>query len=434
MSVKTLLCREGRDTGLRLMGIIVAAFLLLTVVAIVFPASQIDWIMMLAVMPIVGLSAVRRLNDANKSMTLALVCVVPVLIFGLAIYFLVPFGALAGVFLFGLACGGYLAFLPAKNTINYVQGYHGPSMVQASMFGSVYHRQDPVMKGPVLPVDAADVQVSSTELTDNNVASSGSADPHFAETDKHQFSDDVLRGAQQTRSDHAKAQGAYQVDLSIEDDDNATSSFSASSARSHQTLYVDQDALQSGSITELAKSWLNVAKLHQQRLMLIGKITAAILAAAVVIYLAFALIRAFAGDDIAQSEPTDDITNEQHTSQRQMIKLPDGFWLVLEGDVLIVRWLGDRGDAQRLWSLATAIGDKSCADLEFNDSSRFRPITVDRLPDGATEARFTPLDKSAIVKNVALRGSFKFCGYEFNLTGSQAALMKRPQFNMLLSQ
>lgn len=429
MSVKTLLCRDGRDTGLRLMGIILAAFLLLIVAAVVFPASVINWIVTLAVMPAVGLSAVRRLNDANKSIKLAAICVVPVLIFGILSYFMAPFGALAGVFLFGLACGGYLAFLPAKNSITYVQGYYGPSMVPISISGSVYHRQEPVMKGQVMPVhDQPESTFPSIESADE-VVFTGSTHSNSAERHKQQFNDDV---EPQTSFEQAGTHMEQEFDTATEYD--PVNSFSTSSERSHQPLYVDQDALQSGSITELAKSWLNVAKLHQTKLILIGKITAAIIAVGIVVYLVFALISVFSGDGTEQTEHVDDMSNQQQASIRQMVKLPDGFWLALEGEILIVRWLGESGDKQSLWRLATAIGDKTCANLEFNDGSRYRPITVDLLDDGASEARFTPLDKDAIVNHVALRGNFKLCGYEFSLKGSQATLMQNPQFEMILSQ
>ncbi|PKG78958.1 hypothetical protein CXF80_11930 [Shewanella sp. Actino-trap-3] len=430
MFVKPLLCRDGRDTGLRLMIIILAAFLLLTVAAIVFPASVINWVVTLTIMPIVGLSAVRRLNDVNKSIKLAMVCVVPVGLFGILTYFMAPLGALAGVFLFGLACGGYLAFMPAKSKINYVQGYNGPSMVPVSFAGSVHHRQEPVMKRRVMPVHTMpESTFSSTELTDDEVNFTGSVEPDSFETEKYQLNDDVV---QQASSEQTDAHMDHDVDEKMEDDQ--VRSFSTSSARSNQPLYVDQDALHSGSITELAKSWLNVAKLHQQKLILIGKITAAIVAAGLVVYLVSALISVFSGEATEQTDHADEMINQQQASSRQMIKLPDGFWLVLDGDVLIVRWLGDRGDARRLWHLASAIGDKTCANLEFNDGSRYRPLTVDRLQDSATEARFTPLDKDAIVNNVALKGSFKLCGYEFSLKGSQATLMQNPQFEMILSQ
>ena len=146
-------------------------------------------------------------------------------------------------------------------------------------------------------------------------------------------------------------------------------------------------------------------------------------------YLVFALVNVFSSDETEQAAHLDGISHQQQASTREMVKLPDGFWLALEGEILIVRWLGDSGAAQNMWRLATATGDKTCANLEFNDGSRYRPITVDLLNDGASEARFTPLDKDAIVNDVALRGSFKLCGYEFNLKGSQATLMQNPQFD-----
>ncbi len=119
MLVKTLLCREGRDTGLRLMAIVFAAFALLSIAALVFPASIIILIATVVSLPIVGLSAMRRLHDANKTITLMLVCLLPVLIFGVAAYFEAPLGVLAGVFLFGLACGGYFSFFSTKNHISF---------------------------------------------------------------------------------------------------------------------------------------------------------------------------------------------------------------------------------------------------------------------------------------------------------------------------
>ncbi|MGX9461109.1 hypothetical protein ACWXWU_07660 [Shewanella sp. A14] len=397
MFVKTLLCRDGRDSGLRLMAIILAAFLLLTIAAIVFPASLLNLFITLMVMPIVGLSAIRRLNDANKSIVAAIACVVPVLLFGISTYFIAPLGVLAGIFLFGLACGGYFAFLPTKNSINYVQGYNGPNMVQVSHSGSVHNRQEPVIKGLVTPTYA------ESENEDVFIAS------HSVDVDKHPL---------------------HQSNKHIDQIDNTEP---AASTR-YQPLYVDQDALQSGSITELAKSWLNVAKLHHVKLIFLGKIIVALCVVSVVVYLIFTLINVFSSDDVEQNKPTAIVDTEQKVNVRQMVKLPDGFWLALEDNILIVRWLGDRGDAQQLWSLATAKGDKTCSNLEFNDGSRYRPIAVDLLQDGATEARFTPLDMHAIVNNVALRGSFKLCGYDFSLKGSQATLMQNPKFETILSQ
>lgn len=430
MLVKTLLCREGRDTGLRLMAIVFAAFSLLSVATLVFPASVIILICTIMSLPIVGLSAMRRLFDANKTVKLAFVCVIPVLIFGLSAYFMAPFGALAGLFLFGLACGAYLSFLPSKNHIQYIQGYYGPNMVMEAATISMHRRQDPVLKGQVLSASFSnDAPINTFEPSPrNDVERQRHVAPEFTTTvsaiteddDNVVTSTDTMLG-KPYRDDH------------LDDEPDADTLF-ANRERTHQPLYVDQDALKSGSITELVKSWINVAKSHQVKLILAGKILAGIVATCLVIYLVMLVVNAFSSaDDESESQMTQGVI-EPMSMTRQIVKLPDGFWLALEGDVLILRWLGDAGDAQNLWRLASAVGDKSCAYLEFNDGSQFRPMTVDLVADGATEARFTPLDKSVMVNHVALRGNFKLCGYEFSLKGSQAALMQNPQFEAILSQ
>ncbi|MGI2170074.1 hypothetical protein ACROAE_07750 [Shewanella sp. MF05960] len=430
MLVKTLLCREGRDTGLRLMAIVFAAFALLSMTTIVFPASVIILIFTLMSLPVVGLSAMRRLFDANKTRKLAIVCLLPVLLFGLSAYFMAPFGALAGLFLFGLACGAYLSFLPSKNQIQYVLGYYGPDMVMASVPSAMHRRQDPVMKGQALitpsstdaPINAFEHVSHDHAEQHNNVVQAVAASHSVVEDGSH----NVMTN---TNSMHDEPYMHGHVD-----DEPDGDMFSTNRERSHQPLYVDQDALKSGSITELAKSWINVAKSHQVKLILVGKILAGIAVVCLVIYLVMLVVNTFSNsDDEGESQMTQGVI-EPMSMTRQMVKLPDGFWLALEGDVLILRWLGDAGDAQNLWRLASAVGDKTCANLEFNDGSQFRPMTVDLVADGATEARFTPLDKSVMVNHVALRGNFKLCGYEFSLKGSQAALMQNAQFESLLSQ
>ncbi|UJL41655.1 hypothetical protein KDH10_002662 [Shewanella vesiculosa] len=160
-------------------------------------------------------------------------------------------------------------------------------MAPVSNIGSVYHRQEPVMKGQAMPVQATpESTFSAVELTDNDVNFSTSSEPYSGETQSNQTIDDVL-----PQADIEQDNTALDADAAI--DDQYTSSFSTASVRNNQPLYVDQDALQSGSITELAKSWLNVAKLHQQKLILIGKITALILAICLVVYLVFALVNVF---------------------------------------------------------------------------------------------------------------------------------------------
>lgn len=138
--------------------------------------------------------------------------------------------------------------------------------------------------------------------------------------------------------------------------------------------------------------------------------------------------------------PTDDASAAEQTTaeveslakepavERKMTTLPDGFSLILEDDVLIVRWLGETGTPTTLWSLATAKGDRTCAALKFNNGTEYRPVEVDLLADTGTEARFSPLDTKAIIVDMARRGNVSLCGYNFSLKGSQAAIGKVAAF------
>lgn len=117
-----------------------------------------------------------------------------------------------------------------------------------------------------------------------------------------------------------------------------------------------------------------------------------------------------------------------YAGERVTLALPDGFSVALEDDILIMRWLGEKGEAQNLWSLATAKGDKTCSLLSFNNGTDYRPVTVDLKADSATEARFTPLDTQAIIVDLARRGSISLCGYKFSLKGSQAILEQNRTF------
>lgn len=118
----------------------------------------------------------------------------------------------------------------------------------------------------------------------------------------------------------------------------------------------------------------------------------------------------------------------QNPVERSEVRLPDGFSLVLEEDLLIMRWLGEADAPGVIWSLATAKGDNSCAELVFNNGSQYRPVSVALMADTSIEARFTPLDTAEIINDIALRGSLKLCGYNFSLKGSQSALAKSGAF------
>lgn len=142
------------------------------------------------------------------------------------------------------------------------------------------------------------------------------------------------------------------------------------------------------------------------------------------------------GDAEATQQHTDDEAAAAVTTtqpQREVVKLPDHFSLALADKQLFIQWLGDTMTPGPMWDLATAKGDQRCADIVFNDGSRYRPMQVNIIANGAVEANFSPLDAKKIVNDVAMRGSFSLCGYDFSLKGSQAALQANARFNRLLN-
>ncbi len=130
----------------------------------------------------------------------------------------------------------------------------------------------------------------------------------------------------------------------------------------------------------------------------------------------------------AQPEPQVPASTDQYV----MAEMPDGFTVLLDGDALLLKWLGERGQPGLLWSLTTAKGDRSCQAVTFNNGTEYRSLEVNLMPDTSTVARFSPLDTQGIVKDIAMRGSLSLCGYQFSLKGSQAALAKEAAFRPYL--
>lgn len=110
------------------------------------------------------------------------------------------------------------------------------------------------------------------------------------------------------------------------------------------------------------------------------------------------------------------------------VTMPDTYELLMNHDGLIVKWPGDRAEQGTLWSLLTAQGDRSCAELRFNNDNRYRPVKVEVWPDDVYYAFFSPLDTADIVYDVAMRGNFTLCGYDFGLRGSMDTLRAHPAF------
>ncbi|MPY26475.1 DUF805 domain-containing protein [Shewanella psychropiezotolerans] len=169
------------------------------------------------------------------------------------------------------------------------------------------------------------------------------------------------------------------------------------------------------------KQWTNWAKLNKK--LLLG-----VVAGLGVLVLIGGLLEALSSDNQVASELVQERSKQVPVPVRGEAKIPDGFSVLLENDVLIIRWLGERRAEGEIWSLASAQGDSSCANLSFNDGSNYRPMLVEYMPDTSIEARFSPLDTQGIISDIAMRGSIKLCGYDFSLKGSQSALAKNAAF------
>ena len=169
------------------------------------------------------------------------------------------------------------------------------------------------------------------------------------------------------------------------------------------------------------RQWIYWAK--QNKKLLFG-----VVAGLGVLVLIGGLYEALSSADEPANERIQALSEQVIAPIREEAKIPDGFSVLLENDVLIIRWLGEKGIAGEIWSLASAKGDRSCAKLSFNDGSHYRPMRVEYMPDTSIEARFSPLDTRGIISDIAMRGSIKLCGYGFSLKGSQSALAKNAAF------
>jgi hypothetical protein len=454
--LKTLLCRQGRDNALRILAINAAGFVCLSLICILFPNSLIILLFTAILLPLVILSALRRLKDAGKPPRwIGLTCL-PLAGFGLALYFSAPFGVLAGLFFFGLACAGYLAFLPGikDQRSPYVQGYLGPHQIQDIKLGDVRFRHEPTLGAQAKPnplqadeyeqeLPPRESNLSSNSRSDHTSVDNSSAFSAIQEDLRSEsspeegviFSLDESTEKQGFVSDKAELSFNTNDDIRVNefitgrplDSDNELS-FEPDEPR----WQVDQDALKSGSITELLKTWLIWADKHRHSLILGAKVLGGVSAAVLIGYAVAALV-GFVSQLSFSDKPDEFEAPAQIAVDVAKVTFPDGFELVLYGDILAFRWLGDDGDAHDLWRLDTAKGDKRCSELVFNNGSKYRPLQVSLLSDSATEAKFSPLDTQAIINDIALRGSVKICGFNFSLNGSQSALGQNSRFSDFLT-
>lgn len=396
MLFKSLICFRGLDRGWRHLAISVAAYLLLMLLWLLFGNGYFIWAPGLLLVVAVQASAVRRIRDAGRPLPMAITPIFPWL---LVLTALSSTAGSSGIYLkIGLVLATLLhlglALLPAvpsKGAVNrrsYIQGYSGPVDLSPKSNG---RRVEPTLGGVRTSVSAVMMANTDEQTLTTSV---------FAET----------------------------VEKSFVNDDNADDN-------DPRTDSVWQDEAQPGSLSAMLANWRDVgAEVLQQAWHYrkpLGGFTAVLLLLAVVIVRW--LSPATADNDTAAATVTSHQNDVDVVATRATIKLPDHFGLSLEGDVLSLSWLGDTLTPGVIWDLATAKGDKRCAELVFNDDSRFRPLQVAIVDsNGQVEARFSPLDTKVLINNMALRGSIKLCGYDFSLKGSQAALQADAAFSHYL--
>lgn len=119
------------------------------------------------------------------------------------------------------------------------------------------------------------------------------------------------------------------------------------------------------------------------------------------------------------------VSKPDHRQLNNVIVMPDDFELATNAySGLAINWQADEVPNGIHWSLTTALGDKSCQTISFNNGTSFRVLEVTVKHAENYMASFSPIDSADITKNLANRSRFTLCGYEFSLKGSQAVLGK----------
>lgn len=437
MQLNTLWCYQGRDNAFRFLAITFASFSFLFLVSVVFPQSVIILISALLTTTVISLSALRRLYDAERPIFWVLLSALPHLLFVLSCYFFESFTAIAGVGLLGIACSVFISFFPTHGqNVSYVEGYYGPKALVESVLGGARKRREPQVFGQAAREDIKPMAAELHQVVDHGRGHNDTPDfgTHQVVFDDTEMTNTEIKhiATEHLETDTTDAPLVAPMRFSTHSDSGRSqdqvpesmSAFKQSWQASHR-FDVDRDALDTGSVTELLKSWLNRVKEHHIPVMLGVKVLGVLLVSSLIVWLLVSLTNGSNSKDITEDKVTE-LASKQ--VDRVIAKLPDGFWIIMQDSIFIIRWLGDTDTAKNLWRLDTAQGDKSCSELVFNDGSEYRPIRVDLMSDEASEARFSPLDNKSIINHIAMRGSFKLCGYDFSLKGSQATLMQHQEF------
>ncbi|QYJ78575.1 hypothetical protein [Shewanella acanthi] len=518
MLLKSLFCLHGRDSRSRFIAISVGVYLSIGLAAAAFGANFLLFLCALLGAPLLTLSALRRLSDANKPKVLVAALVLPlVLILALLVVGAPPIiSALGFILAMGATFWGWRFASPTL--VDYQFGYYGPAL-NAPVSQTVPRRRvEPVIASKMAAKDDASTVVAvpsqdaevlpvmgsfepekaaelTAELSPADKKNEARAEPVFASANDAKLAalrEDELRFDELTRltqnpaafvvedallepqADFRQAhisrveetrieiaevdldkvdleaanfrrapldpaeqsdEPVWRIDAEVEPSE-FTAGEQAEDMRRRREV-----AKESGSMTELFRGLLEFIAPYRRYFKLpkipalpkrLWRPVSAAFGAMLVVVLVWGLWPE-GSDDVAPTIAAVPVAPES-SGNRVTIEMPDGFSVALEQDVLILRWLGERGKVKNLWSIATAKGDSSCGALVFNNGTTYRTVTVDLHSDSATEARFSPLDTADIITDLARRGSIGLCGYKFSLKGSQAVLEPNRAFGRYLAR
>ncbi|MCG9748251.1 hypothetical protein [Shewanella sp. Isolate8] len=394
MLLNTFFCRQGTDTSLRFLVISGASLCLISLFSLLFAGHGILLLLAFPLIAATVLSAARRLIPSQRLLALAVIPG-PLLLAASLVFAEQAWPSWVAVMLSLLATGYIVSRPQPKASAPFDSlGYSGPLMASAPR----RTRVEPTLAGgsPSF-AHAADVYGADAHAAEQSQEMARGDEPAFEQAS-------TTASARQPKHYLNEAQAGYQA----------------------------QDKLSQGmhslgaQLTKLFDLSFTAIKRHP-RGALLGFGCLSLLLGSL-----FWLGGDEATEQVAsEAEPEAPIALAPAAAIKQ-VAMPDGFKVQLEGKVLMLSWLGERGEPGTLWSLASAEGDSSCKNLTFNNGVSYRPMTVSLLADTSTQARFSPLDTPAIINDIAMRGSLTLCGYEFSLKGSQAALAKEPAFRPYL--
>lgn len=466
MLYKSLICIQGYDNGLRHAAISGAVYLLLLVLGLLFGGGSFIWVPGILLAPVLLLSCRRRLGDGGRNPWLSLIALLPWLILLLALSTDQAGSYLIGALVLALALHAGLALLPggsrgrgARSKRDYVQGYCGPVPLSAERKSKI-RRVEPTLGSDVHGYSDNHAQgysddhvYQSSDLDNNKPHHSSAGYSAAGQQLEHPLSQAYEPASfAAANSDHDISHDAIsygpgrsryfdsaptEVDTSAIDTEPGWHTDKQARHKVNSTEPgFDDEVDRTGSLSVLLLSWRDAVLQLWQRLgslsaaqrngLAIAALVTALLGLGLIIWLLW-----------PQAEPNDASGREAteiaaETSDRVTVRLPDSFSLSLDGDLLRMSWLGDTDAPGPLWDLATAKGDRRCAELVFNNGTGYRPMSVVIGDNGKVEAAFSPLDSQVIVQDMARRGSVKLCGYDFSLKGSQAALGSVPAFRQLI--